>query len=584
MASVSYQIRLFTRSDVFLVAFNDPANLQWSQAINKPGSAVFDVDTADDRSTMTNLQAFNRVEIWRRSLVSGSPRSTLVWRGYVEAVNVKKDTYSVVCQEMLNLFERRRTGAAKSYAGTNGGAAVLDLLSDANGLQATGVTAGTNEITANINADAKRETVLAAWLKIIKAISTSVLIDSSGNGNHVTPILSPTLAAGLLGSALVGNGTTQYGTFPEIALSAEFTIAIWANINNGVTTDAMLLGHNLDDTKIGIMTSAMFIRVVNAGSSDNTIPMPTTNAWHFFVLRRNTANVVDLSIDGAAAVTLFAGAAQAGYMKINRLLKTGIGQFFPGKIDETKIYSRYLSDSDVVTQYNAGAGKYGFIESSLTALWHFDEFVAGAEIEIVPSYPAGVLAQVLNIRAQIGTYKTDTVVFRWIEGKAEITNLIDWNVIIDGKDMANSVYAKSTAGGTAEQNEADTVSKSTYGLLEDYEQVNDKTNNTDIDAVAANSLQQHKTPLLIPKINPDTEQVDTEAYDIGDTVRVIITRGLVDLDQNHRILTKQIRMGDNGDELVTVQLAEIGKRNTVENNISELQALGQKVSELQRSN
>lgn len=379
MASISYQVRIFDRSNAFLTSVNDPYNFSWSRALSKPGSATFGIDTNDSRATATILRPFNRVEIWRRSWVDTVYRGTLVWRGYIEVVQGKSDRMNIVCQETLNLLNYRLTAATKTFSGVDAGVAAFELLTDTNAVQDTLIDTGTEDVSATVSLEFKRENVLAAIGKVAEA-------------------------------------------------------------------------------------------------------------------------------------------------------------------------------------------------------------AGGAEFEIVASYAGTVLSEILNFKQQLGTDKSATVAFKYITGRPEEINVLDYEVFTDGKDMKNKAYVSSSAGGTAEQNYADATSQTTYGLLESQQTMNDKTTNAALLASATDIVTQWKDPAQIPKVTPDATKIDIESFTVGDTVRLILSRGYISIDQNHRITAISVKLGNNGDEQVDVQLAEVGKRTVRENVLATLDTLRQRISQLERGN
>jgi len=101
----------------------------------------------------------------------------------------------------------------------------------------------------------------------------------------------------------------------------------------------MILGHETTDQKIGFTNTAsgfVFFRLINAGSSDQTIEKPSADAWHTFKLMRDSADICSVIIDGTT-YPLFGGAAQTGNLVLNRVYRVSDGQRFDGRLKNLKI-------------------------------------------------------------------------------------------------------------------------------------------------------------------------------------------------------------------------------------------------------
>lgn len=182
--------------------------------------------------------------------------------------------------------------------------------------------------------------------------------DSSGNGNTGT-IVGATWAAQTIGAArslvsnryrlkdygpsLALNGSTSEIVIPtNISLTGPFTISWWEAIRDRSTL-RMIFGEGSTNTaKIGHSGSKWFVRVVNGGSSDNTISLPFAGVWTHVMLTRDSNNKVDLIINGVAT-RLFSDAAQVGTFTINRIGSSQGSSRYTGYLDKIRIFNTYLS-------------------------------------------------------------------------------------------------------------------------------------------------------------------------------------------------------------------------------------------------
>lgn len=205
------------------------------------------------------------------------------------------------------------------------------------------------------------------------------------------------------GYAGVFNGTTQFLLLAaDITLSGEFTVCGWINYSGG---DRMILGHTAsNNNKIGFYSSKWFVRVVSGATGDNAVAAVSTGTWHFFAVRRNASNKVDLFVDGGAAQRLFSDAAQAGNFIVNRIGATDAGQYWKDYMDGIRFWNRSLLDAEITSQYNAGNGTPVVRETNLVGAFEMDENDASTKAidasgnnktgtwQATPSYITGKIA------------------------------------------------------------------------------------------------------------------------------------------------------------------------------------------------
>jgi len=183
--------------------------------------------------------------------------------------------------------------------------------------------------------------------------------DDSGNNNDGT-ITGATWVSGKYGSALSFNNISNYITLAnEIALPGEFTIEFWGNRTNNNGYD-MVIGHATENAKIGYNTGndKVYVRAVNGGSADYSIPV-STGAWNHVTVRRDSNNKVDVFINAATPKRLFSDAAQAGTFKAKLIGNDGAsGNYFGGTLDDVRIYNYARTAAQIQVDYNAGVATH----------------------------------------------------------------------------------------------------------------------------------------------------------------------------------------------------------------------------------
>ncbi len=181
--------------------------------------------------------------------------------------------------------------------------------------------------------------------------------------------------------AMTSDGTTGYATLSSITMAGTWTFSCWWYSNadtgqtQGFTSDGVGSGTNM---KL-VITAGQKVgaRVLSGGAFDQTPAMPTPNygAWHFVVFTRDSADKVDIYIDGGVAFRLFSDAAQTGNTVFAAIGRSGTSQNFNGRLDDVRLFSRVLSTAEISSLYNSKSRI--IISDGRTGWWKFDEGTPG---------------------------------------------------------------------------------------------------------------------------------------------------------------------------------------------------------------
>lgn len=132
----------------------------------------------------------------------------------------------------------------------------------------------------------------------------------------------------------------------NVSLSGTFTISILTRLIPTQNTRT-IFGHTTENCKLGTSIGKLFIRIVNAGSSDISVSQPTDNQFHTITLTRDVFDKIDIYIDGSSPIRLFTNLAQTGTFNINQLFSsTGASAVGSSSLDAI-IMTRVLSASEV---------------------------------------------------------------------------------------------------------------------------------------------------------------------------------------------------------------------------------------------
>lgn len=197
--------------------------------------------------------------------------------------------------------------------------------------------------------------------------------DSTGNQFTGTPSAGATIQPGkLLNGYQYASGYVDHGYRAALDFGAAqaFTLMVWiyptANSAGGILMNAPE-GGNYRGIWFAAGTTALknqisFVRVGASGSRGVQLNSPVSNSnWHHVCLTADTAGTaagMAIYVDGSpAATSVVTSGSSIGVLASAYPWRTGAdaytspADFFPGKIDEPRIYSRQLSSAEVAQHY-----------------------------------------------------------------------------------------------------------------------------------------------------------------------------------------------------------------------------------------
>ncbi len=193
--------------------------------------------------------------------------------------------------------------------------------------------------------------------------------DSSASGNSGT-LVGATWAAGRYGSSLAANGAglADAPDLDALSFGTAATMSAWIYLTSAPTELASIVnkwGQSADDEYMfGVTTGRQlyFAWQTEAGTgwgtpgfneATATGPQIPLNTWtHVAVIRNGTS--LSFYVDGALVSSSDAMDAQAFRNGVNSLRiggqqRGGQNRFFPGRIDEVRLYSRILTTADLAS-------------------------------------------------------------------------------------------------------------------------------------------------------------------------------------------------------------------------------------------
>jgi hypothetical protein len=187
--------------------------------------------------------------------------------------------------------------------------------------------------------------------------TSTIATDFSGNGKTGTLTNGPTWATGKRGKAVSFDGTNDHITTAHVS-GKVFTWSAWFKANSfGSYQNIMDIGTPnymlvlTDGSNLGFWSSDGM-----GGAALGTQTLTAGNWYHLSFVREGDSitNGYKVYLNGA-----YTGAADTGvwsssdYFTIGGRVD-GQVQYFPGTIDEVRIYNRALSSSEIQTLYDVG--------------------------------------------------------------------------------------------------------------------------------------------------------------------------------------------------------------------------------------
>lgn len=193
--------------------------------------------------------------------------------------------------------------------------------------------------------------------------------DDTGNG-HTGTLNAGSSAAGWTSSSQVGPyavtipGGSGNGISMSLTLTKPYTYASW--IYNTAGTDANFRNLFASGGSAGWWLRFGVITPFGGGFSGSSGTVITANTWHHIAIVVDSSGNLTYYLDGVADGTGTAPNVNPDGMGCDS--GTG-GECFAGRFDDTRVYSRALSSSDITELYTAGAN----ITSNLFGWWKLDD-------------------------------------------------------------------------------------------------------------------------------------------------------------------------------------------------------------------
>tara|TARA_R110000822_G_scaffold163227_3_gene303517 strand:+ start:378 stop:1079 length:702 start_codon:yes stop_codon:yes gene_type:complete len=204
--------------------------------------------------------------------------------------------------------------------------------------------------------------------------SGTIWKDQTVNQNNGTLTNGPTFDSGN-GGSIVFDGSNDYvdcGNIDDIKNASQVSISIWTYIDD--ISFRILLGQNLisgtDQFQLyywNANTLYIWIKSGNVGTVSyvNTSSIVNINQWYNFTLvfdgTLTNNDRAKLYLNGGNDIITNRGTMPTTFTNSSEsfLIGRGLNGYFDGRMSNTQIYNRALSDSEVTQNYNALKGRFG---------------------------------------------------------------------------------------------------------------------------------------------------------------------------------------------------------------------------------
>lgn len=196
--------------------------------------------------------------------------------------------------------------------------------------------------------------------------------DLSGNSNTGTLINEPTYSSDDGGGSIVFDGSNDYvsetSALSDSFLQGNWTISFWVNFDTistgNYTTDKTLLHHGSSSNNNGlhlVQRNSSFLFGLYADDLEGTANTVSAGIWYnvTFTLN-NTTRLKQIYINGSLNNSHTGSSAYAGSGSNTRIggVVLNFGNTLDGKMSNIVAYSRVLSTSEVLQNYNALKRRY----------------------------------------------------------------------------------------------------------------------------------------------------------------------------------------------------------------------------------
>jgi hypothetical protein len=200
--------------------------------------------------------------------------------------------------------------------------------------------------------------LLGFWTMDREDIKGNVAQDVSGNNNHGEIGGNPEIVKGKIQEALHFNGTDVFVSIPDLGNEPTVSVEVWAMAESPFP-DIRGLVSTFDPPQwkagsVHFKFEAGNIDILKNDGERIQIPAEPNLWYHCAYTSDTTNNELKLYVNGELIGKVKTGAAPNNLTHL-RIGSEHDGRYFPGILDEVRIYKRVLTDKEIEQNYNVKA-------------------------------------------------------------------------------------------------------------------------------------------------------------------------------------------------------------------------------------
>jgi hypothetical protein len=201
--------------------------------------------------------------------------------------------------------------------------------------------------------------------------SGTTWFDKSGFGNDATLFNGPTFNTGN-GGSIVFDGSDDYILVSNFTTysGSQGTLCSWVYPNSGNNNNYVIalgeVGQTGKSRAIGTLSNRWWLVGYGSSNEDWLTDFPlVNNQWTYVTYTWTNTTNIGISVNGVFANTTRTGlvSVEGTQLRVGSPSWTNLGSygFWNGKIPIAQVYSRALSASEVLQNYNATKGRFGLL-------------------------------------------------------------------------------------------------------------------------------------------------------------------------------------------------------------------------------
>ena len=200
--------------------------------------------------------------------------------------------------------------------------------------------------------------------------------DLSPSARNVTLYNTPTYSTNNLGVLDFDAPSSEYGTFTSPGNLSVFTCEAWIKVNTSPSSSTVqaIITQSFPGVNTRINYSLGFNGVNGTGAYDGKINggfwdgswrltsgfTPTTGVWYHTAVTYNGATIIQYQ-NGAQQSTLsYVGTPSGSGSSSYIMRRWDTTDFLDGVLPQLRLYNRALSANEILQNYNATKGRFGF--------------------------------------------------------------------------------------------------------------------------------------------------------------------------------------------------------------------------------